>query len=170
LKNKMDDLISKNKILGKTFYLTREGLKKIKGEYQKLKELKFSKTRGGAPRFFHSDDLDPEYLDFEDDLSLLDAKISDLEYIIKNAKVAKTPPPKNQNIVQLGAKVLLDIEGEKEEFAIVGTLEANPSLGKISNESPVGRALLGHRIGDEVPVSSPIKTIYKIEKIKYSKS
>ena len=50
---------------------------------------------------------------------------------------------------------------------IVGTLEANPSLGKISNESPVGKALLGRRVGDEVIISSPIKTVYKIKGIKY---
>jgi transcription elongation factor GreA len=49
----------------------------------------------------------------------------------------------------------------------VGTLEANPALGKISNESPVGKALLGHKIGDEVLVSSPAKIAYKIKGIKY---
>ena len=70
-------------------------------------------------------------------------------------------------MVDLGAKVKIDIAGKKDEFMIVGTLEANPSLGKISNESPVGRALLGHKVGDEIVVSSPMKTTYKIKKIKY---
>ena len=59
------------------------------------------------------------------------------------------------------------MDGQKDEFVIVGTLEANPALGKISNESPVGKALLGHKIGDEVVVSSPMKTTYKIRNIKY---
>ena len=67
----------------------------------------------------------------------------------------------------MGAKVRVDVEGQKGEFTIVGTLEANPAIGKISNESPVGRALLGHKIGDEVLVSSPVDIKYKIKNIKY---
>ena len=50
---------------------------------------------------------------------------------------------------------------------VVGTLEANPEQGKISSESPVGKALLGRKIGEKVMISSPVKTIYKIKKIKY---
>ncbi len=57
---------------------------------------------------------------------------------------------------------------KNDEYEIVGTLEANPALGKISNESPVGRALLGHKVGEEVVVQSPLKIKYKILKIKYS--
>ena len=72
-----------------------------------------------------------------------------------------------QNIVNLGATVLVEVDGQNDEFMIVGSLEANPAIGKISNESPVGRMLLGHRVGDEVVVSSPIQTVYKIKKIKY---
>jgi transcription elongation factor GreA len=64
--------------------------------------------------------------------------------------------------------VFLDIDGETDEFRIVGSVEANPSLGLISNESPVGKALLGRRVGEEVIISSPIKTRYKIKKIRYS--
>ena len=64
-------------------------------------------------------------------------------------------------------RVKIDVDGQKDEFVIVGTLEANPALGKISNESPVGKALLGHKIGDEVLVSSPAEIKYKIKNIKY---
>jgi len=66
--------------------------------------------------------------------------------------------------------VVVAAKGGKDELTIVGTLEANPSLGKISNESPVGRALLGRRVGEEVVISSPAKVVYKIVKIGYHTS
>jgi len=91
----------------------------------------------------------------------------ELENILKNTELITAPPKEKQNIVNLGATVFVKVDGQTDEFTIVGTLEADPALGRISNESPVGRALLGHKTGDEVLVSSPIKTIYKIRKIKY---
>ena len=66
--------------------------------------------------------------------------------------------------------IIANLWWQKDEFVIVGTLEANPALGKISNESPVGRAILGHKVGDAVVVSSPMKITYKIKNIKYEVS
>ncbi len=151
----------------KKFYLTKEGVEKIKKEYEDLRALKLSKTSGEIPKIWHSEDLNPEYLSFQEDLSFIETRITELENIMKNAELIKLPSKEKQSIVNLGAKVLVQVEGQTDEFVIVGSLEANPSLGRISNESPVGRALLGHRAGEEVMVSSPIKTIYKIRKIKY---
>jgi|GEM_PF-150633 len=158
---------SKNMAEEKKFYLTKEGLERIKKEYQDLKNLKFSKTKGGVPKLWESEDLNPEYLSFQEDLSFLEARLAELENIVKNAELVKSPPKEKQNIINLGATVLVEVDGQNDEFTIVGTLEANPALGKISNESPVGETLLGHRVGDEVIVSSSIRTIYKIKKIKY---
>jgi transcription elongation factor GreA len=79
----------------------------------------------------------------------------------------KIPAKDKQKIISLGAKVKIEVDGQRDEFTLVGTLEANPALGRISNESPVGKALLGHKVGEEVSVSSPIKTTYKIKSIKY---
>jgi transcription elongation factor GreA len=154
----------------KKFYLTKEGLEKIKKEYRDLKNLKLSKTRGEIPKIWHSEDINPEYLSFWEDLSFLETRIAELENILKNAKLIQPPPKEKQNVVNLGATVLVEVDGQNDEFTIVGTLEANPALGKISNESPVGRALLGHRTGDTVVISSPIQTIYKIKKIRYQTS
>ena len=154
----------------KRFYLTKEGLEKLKKEYRELEQLKLAKTKGESPKILHSEDLNPEYLSFQEDLSFLESRIVELKYILKNAQLIKPPPREKQNIVHLGAKVLVEIDGQKDEFEIVGTLEANPTAGKISDESPVGRVLLGHKVGDAVLVSSPIKTIYKIKKIKYQTS
>lgn len=152
----------------KKFYLTKKGLKGLKKEYETLKNLRVAKTKGEAPKIWESEDLNPEYLSFQEDLNFLETRIAELESIFKNACLIKRPLKKELDIISLGAIVRVKVGEEKDEFTIVGTLEAKPSLGKISNESPVGRALLGHRVGDEVVVSSPIKTIYKINKIKYN--
>ena len=58
------------------------------------------------------------------------------------------PSKEKRNVVGLGATVGVEVDGQKDEFQLVGSLEANPSAGRISNESPVGRALLGHRAGE----------------------
>ena len=152
----------------KKFYLTKEGLKKIEKEYQELKKVRLAKTSGESPKIWHSEDLNPEYLAFREDLSFLESRIAELEYILKNVELIKVPPKEKQNIVNLGATVTLEEpDGQINEFMIVGTLEANPSEGKISSESPVGKALLGHKIGDEITITSPIKVVYKIKRIKY---
>ncbi len=154
----------------KKFYLTKEGLEKIKTEYKTLRNIKLSKTKGEIPKIWHSEDLNPEYLSFQEDLGFLESKIAEIEYILKNVQLIKLPPREKQNIVNLGARVMVEVDGQTDEFEIVGTFEANPSIGKISNESPVGQAILGHKVGDEVIISSPIKTTYKIKKIKYLSS
>ena len=151
----------------KKFYLTKEGLARIKKEYQDLEELKLAKTKGESPKILLSEDLNPEYLAFQEDLNFLEARLIELENILGNAELIKPPPKEKQKIVNLGATVLVRVDDQNDEFTLVGSLEANPSLGKISNESPVGQSLLGHKVGEEVIVSSPIKTIYKIKKIKY---
>jgi len=160
--------LTRDKIQGKRFYLTKEGLEKIKRDYENLKKIRHLMVEGETPSFFHSDDIDSEYLSFYDDLDLLETKIADLEYVLKNAQLIKLPPKHKRNTVQLGARVIVDIDGEEDEFTIVGTLEANPALGRISNESPVGKTLLGRKVGETVILSSPIKTKYKIKKIIYS--
>lgn len=152
----------------KKFYLTKEGLEIIRREYKGLKDLKNFKTKGETPKIWHSEDLNPEYLSFQEDLSFLETRIAELEYIFKNAELIKAPPKEKQNIINLGAQVIVGVDGQTDEFEIVGTLEANPAIGKISNESPVGKILLGHKVGDEVIVSSPIMTTYKIKKIRYN--
>ncbi len=151
----------------KSFYLTRKGLEKIKKEYEVLKGLRAAKSKGESPEVLHSEDLNPEYLVFQEDMVFLDSKIAELEKVMKNVRLIAPPKKEGQNLVGLGATVLVEIDGQDDEFTIVGSLEANPSLGKISNESPVGKALLGAKIKDEVIISSPVKTTYKVKKIKY---
>lgn len=153
---------------GKTYYITKGKLEELKKEYEELLDFERKKALGDtAPKIFESEDLNPEFVSFQEDIGFLRSRIDELKNIIERHELIKNPPKDKQGVVGLGAKVRIDVDGQKDEFVIVGTLEANPALGKISNESPVGKALLGHKIGDEVVVSSPIKTTYKIKNIKY---
>ena len=155
----------------KKFYLTKEGLEKIKKEYEKLKKLRLLKIKNDVPRTWQSEDLNPEYLAFQEDLSFFESRIYELENIIKNAELIKSPPKVMQNTVGLGAIVTLEeADGKMNEFMIIGMLEANPGEGKISSDSPVGKALLGRKIGEEVHITSPISIHYIIKKIKYQLS
>jgi len=152
----------------KRFYLTKDGCKKIKEKYQKLRKIRQAKAKNGIPRFFQSEEVNPEYLTLQEDLELLEEQITEFKNILRNTRLIKAPPRRKQNIIYLGASVLVENKkGKQDEFHIVGSLEADPSTGKISNESPVGQALLGHKKGEEISIDSAVKTIYKIKRIQY---
>ena len=153
---------------GKIFYITKAKLSELKKEYEELVDFERQKSlEDGAPKILESEDLNPEFVSFQEDVGFLRSRIDELKNIIDHHELIKNPGKENKNIINVGAKVKVDVGGQKDEFMIVGTLEANPALGKISNESPVGKALLGHKIGDEILVSTPVKAKYKIKNIKY---
>jgi transcription elongation factor GreA len=151
--------------MNKKHKLTEKGLKKVKKELEQLTELKKKKMKGNIPEVLHSEDLNPEYLDFRQKMELLEKKIGKLEEIIKHAEIIA--PPKNKNKIDLGAKILFEADGQEDHFIIVDSIEADPDQGKISDESLVGKNLIGKKVGDEVKISSRIKTVYKIKDIKY---
>jgi len=102
-------------------------------------------------------------------MDAIETKLDELEHILQNHQIIKRPLVKNRGSVGLGAKVKVEIDGSDDEFFIVDTYEANPSLGIISRESPIGKTLLGKRVGDKasIQVSPAIKIEYKIKKITY---
>jgi len=153
----------------KKFFLTKEGLSRIEQEYQELKKLKVFKTKGESPRIFHSEEVDPEFLAFQEDLELLDTRIMELEMILKNVQMIVPPAKDKKDIVVLGAIVIVEVDGQEDEFKIVGTLEANPAAGSISDECLVGKNLLGRKVGDEVVIGSNPKIVYRIKAIKHEK-
>ncbi len=149
----------------KIYHITKEKLAQVKKEHEALVAVEHSgAVEHEAPKMVESDDLNPEFVSFQDEVGSMRARIDELEDILKKHQLIKKPPKERQVFVDLGAKVKIEADGKKSEFMIVGTLEAHPELGKISNESPVGAALLGHKIGDEVVHE---KTKYKIKSIKY---
>jgi len=149
------------------YYLTKEGLEKIKKEHQRLLKMRQSMLKTEAPSVFHSEELNAEFVSYREDFEYLESRIAEIEHILKNYELIKPPPKKERDTVKLGARVTVEVNNQEDEFMIIGTLEANPSAGKISDKSPVGKALLGHKVGDEVVVSSPTKVVYKIKAIKY---
>jgi len=160
-------VMANNWTFDKKFFVSQEGLKRLKQEYENFKKLKFIKTKDEFPQMMESEDLNPEYLSLQEDIDLLEARIAEIEIIIKNARVIKAPPKEKQDIIDLGARVAVEVNGRNIDFELVGSLEADPDLGRISDESPVGKALLGHRAGEEVALAEPAKTVYKIKKVSY---
>jgi len=152
----------------KKFYLTKKGLEKLREKYEGLMEsLKKLKKEGEVPKLLHSEDPNPEYLSFQEDLNFLEARISKVEEALANAEVVETPPEEEQDEVRVGATVKVEVNGETDEFEIVGSAEAAPSKGRISNECPVGQALLNSKVGEEVTVNSKVQTKYKVKEINY---
>lgn len=152
--------------MDKDVYLTHEGLKKLRDEYKQLTSVKRKDVteRISKAREFGDISENSEYDTARDEQSFVEGRILEVEDILKHAKIINEKA--KHNIVEMGSKVKVDVNGEKDEFVIVSSVEANPTEGKISNESPVGKALLGAKVGDVVTVSSTIKSTYKILEIK----
>lgn len=153
---------------GKIFYVTKEKLNELKKEYAELVDFERNKVVGvEAPKILESDDLNPEFVSYHENMDSLRARMDELQSIIERHQLIKNPPKDQREAVGIGAKVKLAAHGKEDEFMIVGTLEADPVAGKISNESPLGKALLGKKAGEEVHIDSPTSRTYKIKKIHY---
>lgn len=149
------------------FYLTPKGLEKVKKEYDTLKMIKKIRVNGESFGAFDMENLSSEFASLGEDMDLLNTKLAELEDILNNVKLIKISSIKDKNIVNLGATVEMEAGSHRNRFTLVGTLEADPMAGKISDKSPIGQAILGHKIGDNVVIPFPNKKIYKIRKIKY---
>ena len=138
----------------KPVYLTAEGLEKLKAE---LKELMAVQRPRVAARI-HEAKLDgdlsenAEYEDAKQEQSFLEGRIATLELQLRNAEVIEKA---NGDKVGIGSKVVIKGSQGEETFTIVGSAEAAPREGRISNESPVGAALMGRKKGEKVVVQAP---------------
>ena len=153
------------------FYVTKEKLEQLRKEYDELSAFERGKILGQeAPKILESEDLNPEFVSFQEDVDSLRSRIDELKNILDNYEIIKKPAKEKQTFVNLGAKVKIESHGKKDEFMIVGTLDADPNTGKVSNESPLGKALLGRKVGDEITIDQPKKITYKIKNIHYEVS
>lgn len=151
----------------KQFILTKQGLEHLKKEYDNLVKVERPAIARRIKRARDFGDLaeNSEYDAAKDDQVLIEARITELEKVLHKALLIE--PKKTGDFVVIGSTVVVDVEGEKDEFTIVGTMEADPAKRKISNESPVGEALLGAKTGDIVNVTTSIvQAKYKILEIK----
>lgn len=148
-------------------YLTKQGFEKVQQRYENYKKARHNIINGdnSIPEVLHSEELNPDFVDFQQDLNFVESKIAELEYIIKHYEPIK---PK-KGLVDVGAVVTVESNGKENEFTIVDAVEANPMSGFISKESPVGKALIGNKEGDKVSLASSNLT-YKIKKINYLSS
>lgn len=153
--------------ISKKFILTREGLEHLKMEYDKLTGDKRPQIAIRIQRAREFGDLaeNSEYDAAKEEQSLLEARIAQLEEVLPKIQIIEEKS--SSEFIVIGSKVKVEIDGQSEEFSIVGTIEADPASGKISNESPVGAALLGAKVGEVVEVVTPIvRAKYKILAIK----
>ena len=138
--------------------LTYEGLKKLEDELENLKVVRRKEVSQKIQEAREQGDLseNAEYDAAKDEQRDIEARIEELEKILKNAEVV-VEEEADLDKVSIGCSVkILDCEFEEElEYKIVGSTEANSLKGKISNESPVGKALLGKQVGDTVTVETP---------------
>lgn len=152
--------------------LTYEGLQKLENELQDLKLVKRKEIAEKIKEAREQGDLseNAEYDAAKDEQRDIEARIEDIEAILKNAEVV-VEDEVDLDTISIGCRVkILDMEvNEEMEYKIVGSTEANSLKGKISNESPVGKALLGHRAGEIVDVETRVGEIsYKILEIQRS--
>lgn len=140
----------------KKIIITEEGLDKLKTELDHLVSVKREEVAAKIKRAreMGGTENNAEYEDAKNEQAFIEGRILMLENTLKNADVIESPAV--SGVVELGDKVLIqNQDGKIDQFTIVGSAESNPANGKISNESPVGRALLGKKVGDEVEVQTP---------------
>ena len=152
--------------------LTYAGLKKLEDELHDLKVNRRKEVAGKIKEAREQGDLseNAEYDAAKDEQRDIEARIEELEKILKNAEVV-VEDEVDLDKINIGCIVkILDVEYSEElEYKIVGSTEANSLKGKISNESPVGKALIGHKVGDTVEVETPAGVFaYKILEIQRS--
>ena len=143
----------------KRVLLTKEGLKALEDELDQLVSVRRGEVaeRIRQARDFGDIAENAEYTEAKNEQSLVEGRIQTLEAMVRNAVVIEEEP-REQGVVGVGARVKVSSDEGEETYSIVGAAEADPLAGKISNESPLGRALLGHKAGDEVEWTSPIGT------------
>lgn len=148
----------KNKVL-----LTLKGLEELKKELKELVETKRGEVVQKIATARDMGDLSENaaYVSAREEQAFIEGRISELEEIIKNAVVSSGTGSKG--VVGVGCKIKVYVDGSEEEYHLVGAPEADPKIRKISYESPLGKALIGKKVGDKVEMEAPDgKLVYTI--------
>ncbi|HEY8136086.1 MAG TPA: transcription elongation factor GreA [Candidatus Limnocylindrales bacterium] len=139
----------------KPAYLSKEGLEQIRKELEELVNVRRAEIAARIHEAKEHGDIteNAEYEDAKNEQAFVEGRIQALSALVKNAVVIEEN--RSSTHVQIGSTVTIQSKDGKESFMIVGSAEASPAEGRISNESPVGRALLGRKKGEEITVSVP---------------
>jgi transcription elongation factor GreA len=137
-------------------YLTPEGAAKLKQELEELKGPRRAELSKRLRSAIQMGDLseNADYHKAKEDQGFLEGRIQEIEYLLRNAVIIE--PHGDRDTVGIGSHVTIQEGDEPEEtYHVVGAKEADPRSGRISNESPIGRALLDHKVGEQVDVETP---------------
>lgn len=140
-----------------SIYLSAEGLTKLEKE---LHELKTTKRKEVARRIFEAKELgdlseNAEYAEAKNEQAFIEGRILEIENTIKNAQIFKGGKQKKNDVVSVGATFTVTMDGASKTYTLVGSNEADPMVGKISNVSPLGKAFIGRKVGETVDVTVP---------------
>jgi transcription elongation factor GreA len=152
-----------------TNFLTKEGFQKLQEELDHLRTAKRQEVAERLHEAMEGGELieNAEYEAAKNEQAFVEGRIQELDLLLATAQIIEeNGKPKKGDAIQVGSKVTIK-EGnfEAETFIIVGAAEANPREGKISNESPIGKAILGHKLADVVKVETPGGT-YNVKIVK----
>ena len=151
-----------------TNFLTKEGFEKLQEELDYLRTVKRQEVADRLHEAMEGGELieNAEYEAAKNEQAFVEGRIQELEMLLATARVIEDDKKKKFDLVQVGSTVTVQEDGyEEETYTIVGAAEANPREGKISNESPIGKAILNHRAGEDVHVEAPDGS-YKIRIVK----
>jgi transcription elongation factor GreA len=149
----------------KEFYMTQEGISKLEEELHQLVHVKRAEIAQRLKEAKEYGDLseNSQWDDAKDQQAYTEGRIAEIENILKHSSLIKGT---KGGVVALGSTVHLELEEGIKKYVIVGSTEANPEEGKISNESPIGQALLGKKPGEDVEIELPSGTMtYRITKV-----
>ena len=152
--------------LNQKILLTKEGLTELQTELKNLEGFKLPQAIERLANAREQGDLaeNSEYKSAREDLMFIEGRVEELKDIINRAKVISNRHSRKN--IDIGCRVTLHINGKKDVYTIVGEWEADPKQRKISHSSPLGKALLGKKVGDRVEVAAPAgKIVYKIMQI-----
>lgn len=151
-----------------TVYLTKQGLEKLQKELDHLVNVRRQEVAHRLHEAIEDGELieNAEYEAAKNEQAFVEGRILELERLLSKAKIIEGG--RSKDVVEVGSTVVIDPEdGPKETYTIVGAAEADPKNGLISNQSPLGRALLGKKIGEPVEYTAPAGALrYKVVKIK----
>lgn len=148
----------------KTYHITAEGKKELEIELEELKGRRSAIAEKIANARDYGDlSENAEYDSAREEQGLVESRVAEIEDILQNADIIK---PTKSSTIKVGSTVVLK-NGDKVTYQIVGPVEADPLEGKISNESPIGSALMGKKVGDKAVIKTPKgETTYTIEEVK----
>lgn len=152
--------------MAKKHLLTAEGLEKLKKELEVLVNQRRKEVIERIQEAVAHGDLseNADYAQAKEEQAFIEGHIQELEEILKNAEIIKANT--NRNMVSVGSTVKLKADGQEKTYTIVGSNEANPAAGRISNESLVGQKLIGSKPGDKIDVTIPAgKITYEVIEI-----